>query len=371
MKICSPQLGLSPTSHLGGEVYDFNIIENLCRIGNKVYVLLPKGRNYKKNKNLIVTHLPIMHIVPPHIFNLLALPYIFNRYSKHKFDILRVHNPYFLGLAAWIFKKIHPNVKIITDILLKEERVDLDLILRNTINIYDHVFVLTDYLKNWLVTTYNYDPNKISIIYGGVDQSIRPKTKATALVKKFKLQNRIVLLYMGLLISRKNPLFLLEVFKKLLSKHKNLSLIFCGTGPLKAQLLRNIDDFDLRGKAFVIDPLYGSAKNEILNICDIFAFPTLNEGFGLVVAEAMACKKAVIASDNSSLPELINHGNDGFLAKTNDEKDWIKKTEMLIANRKLRRKLAYNAFRKAQLMFSWEQVARTINTNLPKTRWKN
>ena len=75
--ICSPQLGLSPESNSGGEVYDREVIDRLCRSGIKVFTLLPKNRPYTHNSNLKVKYAPIRPMVPPHLFNLFV-----NSYSK-------------------------------------------------------------------------------------------------------------------------------------------------------------------------------------------------------------------------------------------------------------------------------------------------
>ena len=56
---------------------------------------------------------------------------------------------------------------------------------------------------------------------------------------------------------------------------------------------------------------------------DILFFPTLREGFGLVVAEAMACGLPVVTTDCSSLPELIDHGKGGYLCEPNNLEDMI------------------------------------------------
>ena len=107
MKVCSPQLGLSPNSDLGGEVHDHFILQGLANRGHKIFVFLPKDKDYQHNKNIVVSRAPFKHI-PAITFNLLIIPYLFKTYRKEKFDILRVHNPYFVGLGALFFKFFHP-----------------------------------------------------------------------------------------------------------------------------------------------------------------------------------------------------------------------------------------------------------------------
>ena len=113
LKICSPQLGLNPNSDLGGEVHDHFVLQSLAKNGHKIFIYLPKDRPYQRHHNIIVARAPIKHI-PAILFNFLVIPYLFRTYKKEKFDILRVHNPYFVGLGALIFKIFHPQVPIAT-----------------------------------------------------------------------------------------------------------------------------------------------------------------------------------------------------------------------------------------------------------------
>ena len=101
LKICSPQLGLDPNSDLGGEVHDHHVLQGLAKRGHKIFVYLPKGRSYRKHKNIVVERVPFKHI-PAFAFNFIALPYLFRTYNRERFDILRIHTPYFLGIAAFI-----------------------------------------------------------------------------------------------------------------------------------------------------------------------------------------------------------------------------------------------------------------------------
>jgi glycosyltransferase involved in cell wall biosynthesis len=67
----------------------------------------------------------------------------------------------------------------------------------------------------------------------------------------------------------------------------------------------------------------------IYNICDIFLFPSRLEGFGLSVAEAMACGKPVVATNGSSLPELVVDGKGGFLCEMDNVKEFAAKIRYL------------------------------------------
>jgi len=352
LKICSPQLGLDPVSCLGGEVHDHFLIQNLAKNGNKIYIYLPKGRFYQKHKNIIVERAPLKHI-PAFAFNILIIPYLFKTYNKEKFDILRVHNPYFVGLGALFFKLFHPNVPIVSTHHLAEDSQISNVINYLTVNKYDKIVCVSKYLKSWLINKYKVNGNKIDVIYNGVDPILKPKKKNKTLIKKYKLDGKFIILFMGLFIPRKNPLFLLKVIENLNKKTNNISLIFCGYGPLKQNIEDIIKDKNIINVK-IFDPVFGTEKLEMLNLCDVFVLPSLNEGFGLVVAEAMACAKPVIVSNNSSLTELVSDKNNGFVIKKNYSNLWADKIDKLKTDKNLYKNMAQKA-KKESIHFNWNK----------------
>ena len=68
---------------------------------------------------------------------------------------------------------------------------------------------------------------------------------------------------------------------------------------------------------------------KLYNSADILVCPSIREGFGLAIAEAMACGLPIVASSNSAIPELIDDGKGGFLCPTGDAEAFAKKIEYL------------------------------------------
>ena len=346
IKICSPQLGLNPNSNLGGEVHDHFIIQNLAFYGNKVYVYLPQNRPYIKHVNIIASRAPIKHI-PAIMFNLLIIPYLFKTYKKQKFNLIRVHNPYFIGPGAVLFKFFY-KIPIIATYHLKEENIIFNLINRIIINKFDGIIVVSNYLKKWLINKYKCNPEKIKVIYNGVDNSL----KATG---KNKKDNKFILLYIGILNDRKNPLFLLKVFEKFQKDNEEAALVICGKGPLKKKIINVIAQKRLKNVT-LINEAYGINKQTLINNCDLFLFPSKNEGFGLAIVEAMRCRKPVLAMDNTSIRELVINGYNGFLLPENVEK-WVEKIKIFKNDQEKLEKYGQQAY-KFSLRFNWETAAR-------------
>ena len=85
---------------------------------------------------------------------------------------------------------------------------------------------------------------------------------------------------------------------------------------------------------------------ELYRQADLLLFPTVREGFGLAAAEAMACGLPVVATDCSSIPELVVHGKSGFLCPVGDAKQFAARINELAESADLRRQMGeYNRAR--------------------------
>ena len=231
LRICSPQLGLNPQSILGGEIYDYQVLKGLAKLGVKIDILLPQNRPYDTTiKNWYVSFLPFTRI-PAYLFNLLELPYLFTAYRCQPFQILRLHAPYFTGIGAWFFKLFHPQVKLVATYHQARRGWPFDLINRLFIHHWDAIITDSLTAKQDLIQRFNLLPDKITVIPGGAPIDLKPIQRPRRKI--------ITLLSMGLLIPRKNPLFLIKVMQRLRQQSLPVRLIICGDGPLKAKLLHH------------------------------------------------------------------------------------------------------------------------------------
>ena len=96
----------------------------------------------------------------------------------------------------------------------------------------------------------------------------------------------------------------------------------------------------------------------LYNVCDALLFPSRLEGFGLSVVEAMACGKPVVATDCSSLPELVVDGRGGFLCRIDDVKDFANKVDIVRSDESLRRSMGAFNRKRAEEKFSLGLMAK-------------
>ncbi len=344
MIICSPQLGLSPESNSGGEVYDRELISRLCQKDIKIHTLLPKGRSHPKLDNLIVNHALIRPMVPPHAFNAFVLPYLIKTYLTEHFDLLRVHNPYFVGPAALSFKKLFPKVPVVLSHLHTESGFN-GFIDWFTLKKYDHIITISKSTKDQLHQDYNYPKSRITVAYPGVDKKFKP------LNSRPKFQT-ISLLFLGGLKQRKNPQFLLKLLKKL--NNQNIKLVIAGTGPLLGELKKLTQALKLSDQVSFTGFVKEQDKLKLYQQADILLLPSLKEGFGMTITEAAACSVPSIGADHYSISEIIKDEATGLLAKPNDLNHWSDKLIQLIKAPDLRQQMGQNARKHILKHFTWE-----------------
>jgi len=166
---------------------------------------------------------------------------------------------------------------------------------------------------------------KIKVIYNGIDQHV-------FYPKKTKNNRKIQILFAGNLTQKKGVHWLLPIINRL---NSNIEILYTNS----SKKLNYLNHPRIR-------PLGRIAYQKMVDVyqqVDILLFPTVREGFGLVVAEAMACSLPVVASDCSSLPELIDHGKGGFLCPVGDVAAFAEKINLLADNAFLRNEMGeYN-----------------------------
>lgn len=318
MIICSPQLGISPDAILGGEVNDREVLKNLAQMGVKIDIILPLGKKHDKIDNWSIYSLPIPIVYPSWTFNFWILPYLFYIYSKNKFEILKIHSPRFVGPAALLFKLFVPKVKLLTVYHHLENGLISELTDRMLIMRCDYVVAVSQTTKEEIINKYSISPDKVQVIYlHGLDAKCHPSGKNKQLISRYMLKNSKVLVYFGQLIPRKNVGFLFDVIKQLPSDWK---LLICGSGPDRQKLEADAKLMKLHERVIFAGRIPENEKVAHFNLADIFVCPSKKEGFGLVLIEAMACGKPVLATNLKVFSEIITTGEMGYLEELDPQK---------------------------------------------------
>ncbi len=162
-----------------------------------------------------------------------------------------------------------------------------------------------------LVHFYQADPHRITVVYLGRDESLTPVTKQNV-IEQVKAKYNIsgnYLLYIGTLHPRKNLVRLVKAFQMALSSlsppENSLKLVIAGQkGWLYDEIFAQVQQLGLTEQVIFPGYLANKDKPALLSGALVYVFPSLYEGFGLPILEAMACNTPVLTSHSSSLPEV-------------------------------------------------------------------
>ncbi|MDD2850484.1 MAG: glycosyltransferase [Desulfuromonadaceae bacterium] len=185
-------------------------------------------------------------------------------------------------------------------------------------------------------------------------------------------QHRIVLGNAGRMVPQKGQEILIQLAKQLKHKGYDFEMLIAGEGRLKESLLRKAVEEGVADRLRFM----GFVENmpHFLNLIDIFLLPSLWEGFGYVIAEAMFCEKPVIAFNISSNPEIVSNNETGFLVEPGNVEMFLEKTELLINDVQLRQKMGQRARKEAVGRFSIQhtlaQIEQLLYMNESEQRYK-
>lgn len=287
----------------------------------------------------------------------LSINYLINRYYKEILkdsDVIHAFTP---------FVNVIPNVPLISHFHHEEkirnpkELLFLPMLARmweKTYEASNAVISVSNYSSKDLVKKRILKAN-IFIVPNGVDVK-RFYPNANTLIKN-KYNNANILLYVGPLIKRKGIEYIIKAMPRIISECGKTILLIVGEGSQdylrKIAAMLNVTD-NVIFKGFVSE----ENLSMYYNGCDIFVFPSLQEGFGMVMAEAMACGKPVIAANTSAIPEVL--GDAGSIVPPRDSHALSEAVITLLKDEDKRLAFEERAIRRIAKLYTWDKVSEKV-----------
>jgi glycosyltransferase involved in cell wall biosynthesis len=229
-------------------------------------------------------------------------------------------------------------------------------------SITDRMVALTEAEGNDYNTFLVCNTEKIVAIHSGVDidrysaveVNIEEKKKSLGLNPK-----GLVVGTVGWLLPIKGPMYLLKAMARIWHMHPDISLVFVGKGELEEALRAEAFRRGVSDKVTFLG--WRDDVPEIMQIIDVFVLPSLNEGMGRVLVEAMAAGKAIVASDTGGIPDLIKHGHNGLLVPPKDPNRLAEAIIILLKDTHRRQEMGENGKLLAK-RYSAESMVKKIDT---------
>ncbi|ULA61354.1 MAG: Glycosyl transferase, group 1 [Nitrospira sp.] len=207
-------------------------------------------------------------------------------------------------------------------------------------------------LKQFIVEKVGVSPERIKVLYNGVDASPRyDRVDVDDCKKELGLpENHQIVGVVGNLYPVKGHQYLIDGLPAILAKCPNTSFVFAGRGELEAALKAQVRRLGIETNVFFLGLRQDIPR--ILAMLDVFVLPSLSEGLSMAILEAMSAGKPVIATQVGGNPELVLNGETGFLVPPRDSQALASSVVTLLTNRQQAAQYAERGKRRAEGQFS-------------------
>jgi glycosyltransferase involved in cell wall biosynthesis len=217
----------------------------------------------------------------------------------------------------------------------------------------DLALFLNRYDLRYAVSELGVNPERARVVANGIpDTFLNLPFEATPAAQDGSLRIALVASY-GL---RKGIKYAPPALNAVLTRHPQVQVAYLGTGCPADKVLIDYDP-SVRGRVKVVPRYTRTELPTLLKGYQIKLFPTLMDGFGMALVEAMACGLAPIVTSTPGPLEIVQDGHDALVVPVSDSRAIERALERLITDRALLDELRRNAHAKAQA-YSWSRIAR-------------
>jgi glycosyltransferase involved in cell wall biosynthesis len=223
-----------------------------------------------------------------------------------------------------------------------------------------HILADSEATKDDLINLWRVGEEKVTVLYSGVSGRFRPVTDKkvlSAVRQKYDIGDAPYLVSVSTLQPRKNFQMLIRAFKPVAAQLPHNLIIAGGKGWLYEAMLAEVAKQGLEGRVKFIGFVADGDLPALYSDSALMVFPSLYEGFGLPLLEAMACGVPVLSSDASCLPEVA--GDSAVLLPPTDQAAWTQTMIELLNNPAQRGRMVAAGFLQAR-EFTWKKAAQEL-----------
>ena len=252
---------------------------------------------------------------------------------------------------------------VVTTVHFTFDHLRANLMLRQVNQIsyrfYDRVFAISNAVRQSITENCRVAEGRLRVVRSGVDFSriLMPRQPDIRRSLSFA-DDDFVIGSVARLEELKGLQLLLDALAVLRPHFPHARVLLVGDGSYRAELEKKTQDLDLTGSVVFA----GSRENpaQYYSAMDAFALPSLSEGLGLSLIEAMAAGLPSVGSTAGGIPEVITHGESGLLFEKGDANRLAECLDRLMRDKQLRQKLAAGGRQKAEADFAVEDYVRRL-----------
>ncbi len=260
------------------------------------------------------------------------------RWSKrHKIPVFLIQGNYML-----VQKPVYKQIEWLINISIGR------YVLKNVTGIGCKTLMASRYVRSYYerdtsITRIGLDVSKFTI--GAVSEDWR---------KRHGCENKKLLLYVGSMASRRNPLFLLDI---LLSLPDDYILVMVGSGPLENEIHQKIEHEQLQGRCLMLGMMTQGQLAEVYASADLFLFASNSEIYGMVMLEAMFFGVPVVTTRTAGSETLIQNGKNGYIVDSLVADDWKSKIMQICEDKPVLEQMKIYAQKYIKEELVWDKAA--------------
>jgi glycosyltransferase involved in cell wall biosynthesis len=234
-----------------------------------------------------------------------------------------------------------------------------DLFARNMCNKATKIISVSKFTAQSIINDYNVMPDKITVIPNAVDTTrFNPNICGKKIRDNWNHASEPLILYVGRLVPTKGLIYLIMAFKNVYRDHNNTKLFVVGEGSQKHELILLTRKLNLENSIKFLGRVPDEELPYLYAAADLVVLPSLLEGFGIVLLEAMAMSKPCIGTNAGGIPEVIVDGETGIVVPVRNSSALYDAICMILEDKLLARKLGEAGRSRVMEKFTWNVVAK-------------
>lgn len=231
--------------------------------------------------------------------------------KKEQFDVIHAHDwlSFMAGIEA---KKISGKPLVVhvhaTEFDRSGEKVNQQIydIEKMGMEFADKVIAVSNFTKNIIVSRYGIHPNKVEVVWNGVEVNNFREQSHPELVELLVEMGCKMVLFVGRMTMQKGPDYFLEAAKKVLQYNPNVVFVVAGSGDMEGQIVRLAVDLGISDHVLFTGFLRGIELDAVYQAADLFVMPSVSEPFGITALESVTYGTPVIISKQSGVSEALH-----------------------------------------------------------------
>ncbi len=249
---------------------------------------------------------------------------------------------------------------------------------KTAIEMADAVIAVSKETRDDILHHFNVDPEKIKVIYNGINLKEYQATQETSALEKYHIDpSKPYVLFVGRITKQKGIIHLVNAIKYI---DADTQIVLCAGAPDTPEIAKEMEESvhkvqkDRDNVIWIAEMLDKKSVIQLYSHADVFCCPSIYEPFGIINIEAMACRTAVVASAVGGIKEVVVDGETGILVPLDQQqvapfepkfpdtfaRDLARGINTLIGNRELREKMAENGRKRVEETFDWSAIALQI-----------